>query len=256
VFCLMGSTTTSCAEARPNPARLIYGYVRNNRNTMPRAVTLYGLSRSVYTRIARLTLEEKGVSYRLEEVEIFGASGVPASHIKRHPFGRIPVLTHGELSIYETAAICRYLDEAFPGPSLQPLTPSDRARMAQVIGLLDSYAYRPMVWGVFVQRVRRPLAGGTTDEALVATSLEQTRAALGALAGIAGDSPYLAGGTLSLADLHAYPMLRYLSLAPEGAAAIAEHPAVAGWLARLTTRESVLRTVTELEPQGASGSAA
>ena len=38
-------------------------------------LTLYGLSRSVYTRIARLALEEKGVDYGFEEVEIFGKGG-------------------------------------------------------------------------------------------------------------------------------------------------------------------------------------
>ena len=214
---------------------------------MPPVVNLYGLSRSVYTRIARLALEEKAVPYRLEEVEIFGPGGVPADHMKRHPFGRIPVLSHGDLSIYETAAICRYVDEAFPGPSLQPQTPGGRARMAQIIGLLDSYSYRPMVWGVFVQKVRLPLTGGTTDEALVATSLKQTRTALAALATLAGDSPFLAGTALSLADLHAYPMLRYLSLAPEGQAAIAEHPSLAKWLARLSARASAQRTLTQYE---------
>lgn len=214
---------------------------------MPADVTLYGLSRSVYTRIARLTLEEKGVPYRLEEVEIFGPGGVPAAHTRRHPFGRIPVLSHGELSIYETAAICRYVDEAFPGPSLQPPTPGGRARMAQVIGLLDSYSYRPMVWGVFVQRVRLPMAGGTTDEALVAKSMKESRTALEALAALAGDSPFLAGTTLSLADLHAYPILRYFSLASEGQVAIGEHRALAEWLARLGVRASVQRTATQYE---------
>ena len=59
----------------------------------PSPVTLYGLSYSAYTRIARLALEEKAVPYQLEEVEIFGAGGVPAAHAKRHPFGKIPVLT-------------------------------------------------------------------------------------------------------------------------------------------------------------------
>ena len=188
---------------------------------MSPVVTLYGLSRSVYTRIARLALEEKAVPYRLEEVEIFGSSGVPAAHTNRHPFGRIPVLSHGDLSIYETAAIC----------------------------------HRPMVWGVFVQRVRIPMTGGATDEALVATSLIQTRTALAALAAVAGDSPFFAGTTLSLADLHAYPMLRYLFLAPEGQAAIGEHRAVAEWLARLGTRASVQRTLTQYE-QHAVGSGA
>ncbi len=214
---------------------------------MPSAVILYGLPRSVYTRIARLTLEEKAVPYQLKEVEIFGPDGVPAAHAKRHPFGKIPVLSHGELSIYETAAICRYVDEAFPGPSLQPSTPSGRARMAQVIGLLDSYAYRPMVWGVFAEGIRVATTGATSNEALVAKSLKTSRTALEALTALVGDSPFLAGAELSLADLHAYPIIRYLSLAPEGKAAIDEHRTVSKWLSRLSTRASVQRTVTQYE---------
>lgn len=114
---------------------------------------LFGLERSVYTRIARLALEEKEVPYSLQEVEIFGPDGVPDSHLRRHPFGRIPVLQHGAFVIYETSAISRYIDEAFQGKSLQPSEAKQRARMNQFISLLDSYAYRPMVWGVFVQRV-------------------------------------------------------------------------------------------------------
>jgi glutathione S-transferase len=118
---------------------------------------LFGLERSVYTRISRLAFEEKGIAYGLSEVEIFGPSGVPAEHFKRHPFGRIPTLQHGPLSLYETNAITRYIDEAFVGPILQPSDAAQRARMNQAISLLDAYAYRPMVWGDFVQRVRIPL---------------------------------------------------------------------------------------------------
>jgi hypothetical protein len=50
---------------------------------------LYGLERSVYTRIARLALEEKGVAYTLHETEIFGPGGVPptpgAASLRTHP---------------------------------------------------------------------------------------------------------------------------------------------------------------------------
>ena len=116
---------------------------------------LYGLSRSVYTRIARLALEEKGVRYTLEEVEIFGPEGVPDEHLARQPFGRIPAFAHDGFTLYETGAITRYVDEAFTGTRLQPQEPRARARMNQVIGIVDSYAYRPMIWGVFFARHRR-----------------------------------------------------------------------------------------------------
>ena len=71
---------------------------------------LFGLERSVYTRIARLALEEKGVPYLMQEVEIFGPEGVPLDHLQRHPFGRVPVLQHDAFFLYETAAITQYID--------------------------------------------------------------------------------------------------------------------------------------------------
>ena len=52
--------------------------------------TLYGAAYSVYVRAARLTLQEKGVAYRLVPVDVFSEEGVPADHLERHPFGRIP----------------------------------------------------------------------------------------------------------------------------------------------------------------------
>jgi glutathione S-transferase len=211
------------------------------------AVELFGLERSVYTRIARLALEEKGVGYRLHEVEIFGAQGVPEAHRQRHPFGRIPVLRHGDFELYETAAITRYIDEAFDGPALQPRDLRQRARMNQIIGLLDAYAYRPMVWGVFVQRVRVPLQGGAADEALVARSLDESRACLRVLAHLSTFTPFLLSPSLSLADLHAWPMLRYLWLAPEGRALIDAHEPLSQWLCALLARTSVQRTASRYE---------
>jgi len=48
---------------------------------------------------------------------------------------------------------------------------------------------------------------------------------------------------LSLADLHAYPMLRYLALAPEGQALLqAQHPRLWAWLEMMAQRPSVQRT--------------
>lgn len=203
-------------------------------------VQLYGLERSVYTRIARLALEEKGVPYALQEVEIFGPAGVPAEHLVRHPFGRIPVLRHGGFMLYETASITRYVDEAFDGPPLQPATPGERARMNQIVGLLDAYAYRPLVWGVFVERISAPRSGRAPDEARIADALPPCERALAALTALTTPGqPFLLGPSPTLADLHLFPMLRYFALTPDGRAMLARFTRLDEWLKRMDLRPSV-----------------
>ncbi|TIU67935.1 MAG: glutathione S-transferase family protein, partial [Mesorhizobium sp.] len=55
---------------------------------------LYGADYSVYVRIARLALEEKGIGYDLVPVDVFAPEGVAAWYLEHHPFGRIPAFEH------------------------------------------------------------------------------------------------------------------------------------------------------------------
>jgi glutathione S-transferase len=208
---------------------------------------LYGLARSVYTRIARLALEEKGVRYAFEEVEIFGAAGVPQEQLARHPFGRIPVLDHDGFRLYETGAITRYVDEAFTGTRLQPQELHARARMNQVIGIVDAYAYRPMVWGVFVARMVESEEGIVADEKLVAEALQMSRTCCRALDQILGGNRYLTGEEVTLADLHALPVLLYFAMTQEGRDTLSEYPRLRAWLEFAAARPSVQRTKGKFE---------
>jgi glutathione S-transferase len=209
---------------------------------------LYGASYSVYTRIARLALIEKGVEHALEEVDIFAPSGPPASHLRRHPFGRIPTLSHDGFELYETLAICRYVDEGFPGRALQPSTVQARARMAQIVGLLDSYAYRAMVWDIFVERMRKPLQGLVPDETKIAAAILMSERCLEALESFMGEGSWLAGTgeEPSLADLHGAPMLAYLAAAQDGMALLRRHPLMLAWLERMKARPSMQATPSPL----------
>ena len=213
----------------------------------PSPVQLYGLERSVYTRIARLALEEKGVAYTLHEVEIFGPDGVPPAHRERHPFGRIPAFAHGDFQLYETAAITRYVDEAFDGLALQPADAARRARMNQIISVLDAYAYRPMVWGVVVPRMR-PRAGSEPDEGRIAEALAASACALDAIDALVTPGPHLLGAELTLADLHAYPVLGCFAFAPEGAALLQQHASLQRWWQAMQQRASVQRTRSLFDP--------
>ncbi len=89
-------------------------------------IVIHGLAPRTYTRTARLACEEKGVPHRLEPIE-FGS----ARHLALHPFGKIPILEHGDVRVFETLAITRYVDEAFKGPALQPADAKGPAVMTQ-----------------------------------------------------------------------------------------------------------------------------
>lgn len=202
------------------------------------SVVVYGAAYSVYVRIVRIVLHEKGVPYHLVPMDVFAEDGVPPEHLARHPFGRIPAFEHDGFGIYETSAITRYVDEAFSGPRLQPHTLRERARMNQVIAMLDGYAYLPMVWDVYVQRIER-----SEDEARIAAGLIKTRLLFKALSDLLEDKSWLAGAEPSLADFHAAPMFGLFEKAPEGAALIYEFPTIRAWWERITTRPSVIAAV-------------
>src|SRR5579864_2963809 len=95
------------ASLRPQPPT-------DKEFTMPE-LELIGAARSNYVWVCRIALAEKGVPYRLNEARPHTPE-VDAIH----PFGKIPVMRHGEVTLCESRAICSYIDNAFDGPKLVP----------------------------------------------------------------------------------------------------------------------------------------
>lgn len=199
---------------------------------------LFGADYSVYVRIVRLVLEEKGVGHELIPVDVFSPEGPPADHLERQPFGKIPSFEHDGFALYETGAITRYIDEAFPGPRLQPSEPRQRARMNQIISIADGYLYPHLVWGLYVELVSKAERGETVDVSRVARARKMAPVCVKALADIMGDSSWLAGDRLSLADLHVAPMIDYFLMVPEGRAMFTAVPVLTRWWDRISDRDS------------------
>ena len=207
------------------------------------ALVLHGYRYSVYNRIARLALAEKGVAYDRVEVNPF-APDVPESYRALHPFGRVPAMVHDGFVLYETGAIIRYVDRAFAGPPLQPTDPQALARMDQVIGIVDAYGYWPMVRQVFALRVFRRRTGQPVDEAEVSRGLAAAPKILAALEPLVGEA-------LTLADLHLGAMMAYFVLAPEGATLLRDYPNLTRWWKRISARPSFAATDPGLpSPEG------
>ena len=210
-------------------------------------VILYGPHWSAYTRTVRMALVEKQVSYQLEEVD-FLRGDMPVDQVERHPFAKVPTLQHGDYCLYETAAICRYIDIAFPGCALQPVTPRSLGRMAQIIGVLDAYLSEPARIGFASELLIKPLMGFAPDADLAAQAEVQIVNSFKALSDCmdseSGD--FLVGDRLSLADLHAVPMIDYIDRTPGGSSLIAKYSRLYDWWCGIRMRPSVIDTQPDL----------
>lgn len=202
---------------------------------------LHGYRYSVYVRIARLVLAEKGVAYERAEVNPFAAD-IPAAYLALHPFGRVPALVHDGFGLYETGAIVRYIDRAFPGPALQPKDPQRLARMDQVMGVVDAYAYWPLVRQVFVQDVIRPHTGTSGDPVELEKGLASAAKVLDALEALAASDQWLVGPDLSLADCHLGAMIAYLAQSKRGLDLLGTRPRLTAWWERMAQRPSLPAT--------------
>jgi len=204
-------------------------------------VTLYGSPISTYVRTARIALAEKGVGYDLKDV------WVDSPEIKqRHPFQKIPVLRHGDFELYETFAVSRYIDEAFPGPALQPSDAKARARMTQWISVHNSYCYPTLIGGIVLERVAPKLLNRPSDEAKIKATLPDAQQRLDVLEKALGTTPYLAGIEPTLADYFLYPVMFYVSVVPEGNALLESRPGLRRWMAAIGDRRSVKDTTPSL----------
>ncbi|ESW81315.1 glutathione S-transferase family protein [Mesorhizobium sp. M0659] len=196
---------------------------------------VYGADYSVYVRIVRLVLAEKGIDYDLVPVDVFAAEGTPAWYFEHHPFGRIPAVEHDGFRLFETSAIARYVDEAFDGPALQPKDARTRATMNQIIGMLDAYAYRSMVWDVAVERLEKE----APDEALVANGLRQAETVLRVLTALKPPGPWLLGDQLTLVDLHAASIIAYFVKVADGQKLLAAFADIQAWWDGIAKRPSL-----------------
>jgi len=72
----------------------------------------HSMAGSAYLWTAMMAADEKGVDYELSDL-VLGSE----AHLRLHPFGKMPVMQHGEVILYETQAITHYIDRAFDGPA-------------------------------------------------------------------------------------------------------------------------------------------
>lgn len=207
---------------------------------MTSKMIVHGIPGSPYVRAALLALEEKGADYEFAAMAPGALKQQP--HLLRHPFGRIPAFEHDGWMLYETQAIMRYVDTVIPEPRLQPKEPRAAARMNQLMGITDWYVMPQVSAPITRNRVVAPRFNRPVDEDAIAGATPNARVCIAEIGRLLDGHTWMAGDTLSLADLLLAAHLSMFAQAPEGAQILQNHDNLRGWLTRIEARPSMKAT--------------
>jgi glutathione S-transferase len=190
---------------------------------------IFGHPMSTCTRKVLMTLAETNQAHEFVLVDFAKGEHKQAPHINRQPFGQVPALQDGDFELYESRAMCRYINDKANGP-LIPGDAKDRARMEQWISVETSNFTGPVMKFVFHHIFKREQSAETLQTA--GTQLDH---ALGVMDKQLAATPFIAGGSFSLADVCFMPYIEYAMNTP-AKDHITKHGHVASWWNKISER--------------------
>lgn len=174
----------------------------------------------------RWALEEAGLPYRVKSVP-FGARD--AEHFSHQPFGQVPWLTDGDISIFESGAILLHLGEY--SDVLLPADPRSRSEVIEwLFAALNSVEMASLPWSIF-------MLSGDTEDTPGRKSLDKfLESRLQHLESVLEGREWLAGA-FSVADILMADVLRLVDRFD----GLAGYPACRDYVSRATARPSFVK---------------
>jgi glutathione S-transferase len=204
---------------------------------------VYGTSLSTYVRTVQLLLEEINVKYQIYSIDFLQNENKLAEYLAKNPFVKMPALEIEEGLIYETSAITDYLDTVLANGQFTPTDPLIKARMRQIIGIIDHYFY-PNVITVVMQGLIVPSQGGQSDLGVVSEAIEMAKTAIEAIESLVICNPYLLGNEVSISDLYLVPIFVYLAQVQEFTVVTAQTPNLRNWWEQISQLSIVKKVCT------------
>src|SRR5258707_1106021 len=199
------------------------------------ALEIIGAPQSNYVWVVRMVCEEKGVPYE-HKAERPHTPDVDAIH----PFGKIPVMRHGDVKLCESKAIATYIDRVFDGPKVIPEEPKLGAQVEQWVSLgnveFDKLMIRQYVVGYAFPKDGKP------DMAAIGEAAEKMQKQVEVLDRAVAKTGHLVGDKFTLADINILPMLFYVSGFGEGKAMLGATKSLAAYMGRHFARDSFKKT--------------
>jgi glutathione S-transferase len=195
------------------------------------ALEIIGVPQSNYVWVVRMVCEEKGVPYEHKH-ERPHSPAVDAIH----PFGKVPVMRHGDVELCESKAIATYIDRTFGGPKVIPDDPKLAAQVEQWVSLgnveFDKVMIRQYVVGYVFPKDGKP------DMAAIGEAAQRMKPQVEVLDRAVAKTGHLVGDSLTLADINILPMLFYANRFEEGKALLSGAKNLSAYMERHFARPS------------------
>lgn len=205
-------------------------------------VTLAGGRYSPFFRVMQMALSHLNIEY---EVKLL----LPHSKFvyQYNPFGRIPLLIHGDKAIYESTAIRDYIDTHFCS-DLTPIDLDVKLKVTQFISVASDYLFRQILVDYIKQRLYFERLGKTEQEItkLLENKLKGCGRIMVAVESMVGEGPFLCGEELTWADYFVYPFLVSFYSFPEADFFSAKSPKLFQWYQMFGKRPEAVATAINI----------
>ncbi|KAI8935506.1 hypothetical protein NX059_008077 [Plenodomus lindquistii] len=218
------------------------------------SIKIYGSMQSTLTQRVIFTALELGIDYQLHDISMERGEHKSASYIStRHPFGRIPALEDGEIRIFESRAICRYLvaksakesgKTALYHHTDEAVAVGEREELASV-----EYSYFDPSMGRlgYEKLFKRFMGRGEANEDEVAAASRELSTALDYFEKVLADRAYLCGQHFGLFDVYVAPWIHFLPMI-KLEQELSSRSALQDWWARVSARPAWKDLVKLLQP--------
>lgn len=193
---------------------------------------LYHFPLSPFCRKVRLSLAEKRIEVELHDERYWEQD---PDFLRRNPAGKVPVLRIDGMMMSESSAICEYLEEKYPDPSLMPHDVEGRYEVRRLVSWFDDKFHNEVTSKLLYERVNKKIMGrGFPDSGNVKAGAKAIKYHLDYMAWLLDQRRWLAGDVMTLADFAAAAHLSALDYISD--VDWNRHEVVKDWYAKIKSR--------------------
>ncbi|XP_057549146.1 glutathione S-transferase-like [Amaranthus tricolor] len=175
------------------------------------AIKVHGSPMSTATLRVVAAVHEKELEYEFVTIDMKSGAHKQPPFISLNPFGQVPALEDGDLKLFESRAITKYIAYNYENKGTS-LVHKDGKQMAELTVWMEVEAHQfdpvgsKLVWELIIKN----LFGMQSDDAVVEENEAKLAKVLDIYESRLSNSKYIAGDSFTLADLHHLPVLQYL----------------------------------------------